>query len=483
MLVIAGMLFVVAQVSINAVNGWWLDELFTLGVSDSSLPFWRAFVERIAPDSNPPLYFSLVYAVRLFISDDRLALLLLNIGFLAAGSGAVLASARPSGKQTVAALAVAAFLLSGPVLAYAPEGRAYLAALTIAFCASWFALLSVWAVSRQRLWPFVVLGGLAALLHVYAALYCGALAAGMLVLALMDRSRRDLVAPSLALGISSTAVVLVWVLTALHSMGNVDWIEFSLQSVRDAIWYVRSLAVGNVFALLLLATLLVYGLVRPATRSIVIVFGIAFALFAALPLAVSLKKPLIAGRYWLIGAPGLIVLVAGLAEAWYGQVRNDGLNRPARLALAGVLVLAAMSTVSGFLTARQFTAPKPIWEGAAIVRPLLEKCAPASVHVGIAQLNDRGPIWSFAYTVGQSPALFTDVAAPATKPLAAAQASCPVLAWAEHVLLGHDFTRSAADAELLKLVKVEAAPGEVEIRRHRSGFVVLKRGATAGQRQ
>jgi hypothetical protein len=77
--------------------------------------------------------------------------------------------------------------------------------------------------------------------------------------------------------------------------------------------------------------------------------------------------------------------------------------------------------------------------------------------------------------------LFTDAAEQATTPLIAARASCPVLAWAEHVLLGHDFTTRAVDTELLKLVKVEASSTEVEIHRHRSGFVVLKRGASAAQ--
>jgi hypothetical protein len=56
LIVVTGALFVAAQVSISAVNGWWVDELVSLRASDVSLPFTRAFSEYIFPDSNPPLY-------------------------------------------------------------------------------------------------------------------------------------------------------------------------------------------------------------------------------------------------------------------------------------------------------------------------------------------------------------------------------------------------------------------------------------------
>jgi hypothetical protein len=50
--------FVILQMFINSINGWWIDELFSLWASDTCLPFARAFIERIAPDSQPaPLLF------------------------------------------------------------------------------------------------------------------------------------------------------------------------------------------------------------------------------------------------------------------------------------------------------------------------------------------------------------------------------------------------------------------------------------------
>jgi len=53
-------------------------------------------------------------------------------------------------------------------------------------------------------------------------------------------------------------------------------------------------------------------------------------------------------------------------------------------------------------------------------------------------------------------------------------ARCPVLGWAEHVLLG-DLVSKATDAELLAILKIEGAPEEVLVERHDSGFVLLKR--------
>ena len=77
----AGALFVGNEISINAINGWGHDELLSLWFSDVSLPFIRAFSERIVSDTNPPLFYVVLYWVRCFISADRnIAALLLSVG-------------------------------------------------------------------------------------------------------------------------------------------------------------------------------------------------------------------------------------------------------------------------------------------------------------------------------------------------------------------------------------------------------------------
>ena len=78
LLCVAAALFVAVQVSLHLINDWWSDELFSLWASDTRIPFGSIFPSRILPDSNPPLYFSLLYVIRLLISDDRLATIALN---------------------------------------------------------------------------------------------------------------------------------------------------------------------------------------------------------------------------------------------------------------------------------------------------------------------------------------------------------------------------------------------------------------------
>jgi hypothetical protein len=103
LLVAASALFVAAEVSINAVNGWWADELTSLWASDVSLPFTRAFSERIAPDANPPLYYAVLYWVRWLINDDRTAVLAVNIAAIMIAAGAVFVASRRAGLSRLAA--------------------------------------------------------------------------------------------------------------------------------------------------------------------------------------------------------------------------------------------------------------------------------------------------------------------------------------------------------------------------------------------
>ena len=102
LLVAASALFVGAEVSINAVNGWWGDELASLWSSDVSLPFTRAFSERIVLDNTPPLYYIVLYWVRWLISDDRTAILAVNIAAIMIAAGAVFVASRRAGLSKLA---------------------------------------------------------------------------------------------------------------------------------------------------------------------------------------------------------------------------------------------------------------------------------------------------------------------------------------------------------------------------------------------
>ncbi|MGA8772138.1 MAG: hypothetical protein WB610_17425, partial [Rhodomicrobium sp.] len=65
----------------------------------------------------------------------------------------------------------------------------------------------------------------------------------------------------------------------------------------------------------------------------------------------------------------------------------------------------------------------------------------------------------------------------ATPWLDAAASSCPVLGWAEDSL---DWQK-LNDAALIRFLKVRTSPNEVQIVRHETGFVILKRPSGTGK--
>jgi hypothetical protein len=473
-------LFVAAEISINAVNGWWIDELYSLWASDGSQPFTRVFAERIATDSNPPLYFSVLYWVRLFIADDRMAVLTLNVAVILIAGAAVFVASKRAGLTGWALLGIAAFSLSGPVLCYVSEGRAYATAMAIVFVISWYAALSIEGFRPVNLAAFIFLAILAALTHFYAAIFCGATSAGLLALAVVAR-RRDLIGVGLALGLTVSVVFGAWLTLALSSVGNLNWIELSPGVIYEAAMYVRRLAVGGLPATSLLIVLLFFIILTPAIRQIFIAFGVTIALFILLPLLASLKQPIICGRYWLIGAPALVTLMVFALKAWYMEGRQLPASKFPLVAACGAVLFFATSGIYGFFTARSVVASKPIWRGAEIVRPLLDNCPAGAVRVAHGDVRafqtgrpeDPFAIWAFSKMAKASPTLFVEVDLPTTPIVLPRTPPCAVLGWAEHVY-GEDFMTRATDADLVRFLKIDASSSLIDVHRHASGFVIIE---------
>jgi len=465
--------FALAQLDLWPRNGFWIDEYFSLWASDPALPFGELLSERIAPDTNPPLYFSLLALVRPFVEAPRLAFLILNIAAIALAATFVFVRGRRAGMSAAALLAIALFIVSGPVLYYAPEGRAYLLGLCAAFAIAWSAA----SVTESRAQPvdlrwFAALGALAALSHVFAALFAGAFAAGVAIEGLIKR-RFDLVRAAFVLGGSATAVFGVWLVFALPHMSNVAWIEFSVTSVREALWYVRQLTFGHVLIAVAVVAFLTFSARRREMRPHLRIFAVGMSLFAVLPVLASFFTPLVTGRYWLIGAPAIVVLAALALRAELRAAAAGGPDsRPATATAAfGAASMLAASTFS-FVNVQAFMEAKPVWRGTPLVAPLLGDCAPGAVHVWENHL--------YATASGAPDSTFRDASRPDTPLLSASD--CPVLGWAEHVRRGDDFTLIASDAELLSLLRIAVPPEDVRIVRHSSGFVVLSADATEGGR-
>jgi hypothetical protein len=460
--------FLLEHSAIAAVNGWWFDELFSIWSSNPAEPFFAIFMGRIEPDTTPPLYGSLLYWARTIIKDDRQAIFVLNTSAILIAAVAVILSARKAGFSRLAVMTSIAFLLSGPVLRFVSEARPYAPAMALAFVTSWFSGLAI-LVPRACRGPtsFALLGILAGLTHIYAALLCGSFAAALVSLAVIWR-RFDLMVSGLSLGISATLVLSIWLALWLpfHSLENLYWMKLSYATVVSALWEAKQLAIGPHLLIALIA-LLTFGTLWPTTRMLTLAFLIAFAIFLFLPLLISLKQPIIFGRYWLQGTPAIIVLVALLARTWL----FDGISQRSHLVpIASASAAVAFLTVSdatGFITARAFTTAKPIWKGALVVAPLARDCPTASVHV-------NGFIPLFAYTSQIPDAVFADAREPATDLVNPADSKCPVLGWAEEPHPA-DFMRRATDEDLMKVLKVGASALQVEILRHPTGFVILRR--------
>jgi hypothetical protein len=461
-------LFLLEHSAIAAVNGWWFDELFSIWSSNPAEAFSAVFMGRIEPDTTPPLYGSLLYCARVLIQDDRRAIFALNTSAILISAGVVILSGRKAGITGLGFATSIGFILSGPVLRFVSEARPYALAMAVAFVTSWVSALAIQEPrARPNLTSFAVLGIVAALTHIYAALLCGSFAAALVALAIIQH-RRDLMASGLILGISATLVLSIWLAVWLpfHSLDGLYWSKLSYQTVVSALWEAKQLAVGP-HLFLALAALLTLGLFWPTTRLLTSAFCIASAVFLILPLLISLKQPIILGRYWLQGAPALIVLVTFLAKTWMLEGASRRLQLVPIAGALGAVAFLTASDASGFITARADTAAKPVWKGAALVAPLARNCSAASVHV-----NGFEPL--FAYTTRVPETVFADVREPATKPINSTDSTCPVLGWAEEPHPA-DFMRRATDEDLLRLLKIGASPSDVEILRHSTGFVILRR--------
>jgi hypothetical protein len=474
LLLCVALLFAGELASVSAISGWSYDDLFSLWASEPTLPFLVVFRERILTDSNPPLYFSLLHFLRQAIPDDDTVVVAVNISAIAAAAAAVYIPSRRAGVSGLAIAGIAAFALSGPVLYFSPEGRSYVMALSIVFVASWYTALLINGFPALTSKRAVILGCLAAMTHVYAALFCGSIAAGLLTVGLSYK-RKELLKPSLALGFSASLVFAIWLSIAFDTLGNIDWIEFSTRRVLTAAASVKEIALGSNVSAIVILMIFSYGLINKKSRSLFVVFLIAFLLFALLPIVTSFVQPIIRNRYWQIGAAALPVLLLFAARSWISwDIEASIGNRFAVGSTAFCLLVA--SSILGIANAKYYMHTKWFWRGADIVRPLLAHCEDASVHVYYEDPTKPyvpwpWEIWDFHKLTGAPQTVFADAGEEATPWLDAAASSCPVLGWAED---SPDWQK-LNEADLIRFLKIRSSLNQVQIVRHETGFVVLKR--------
>ena len=460
------LVLVATQVMMWPLNGLWLDELFTLEATNPALPFTQNYFEHIAPDTNPPLYPVLLRLVRGIVSDGRAAVMVTASLFLAATMSYIVLTARQAGMLRVGLSLAAAFAMCGPVLSFFPEGRAYFLSMCIAFATSWAAGLDIVTGRREtRLVAYAALGALGALSHIFGAIFAGSLGASLVGYGILSR-RRDLRDSGLVLGVSASVVFVVWFSTIQGSMGRVSWLEFTVAAVQEAVWYLRTLTIGPAYMLAPLTVLLAYAFWVKQTRPLVIVMGVTFALFAALPLAASFFVPMIVGRYWTVGAPALVLLL--VLVAWTLAQRS---GRNARWAVAATCLVLAATSSFGVSNALTFVMDKPVWRGAPMGESFGKGCPVGSIRLSeLMVMNGVTQITSLPRET------FMDASSAGTPDRAVTDITCPVVGWSEHFYPVDGSIDAMPDSLLLARLHLTGRPEEVTIIRHRTGYVVFKAG-------
>ena len=226
---------------------------------------------------------------------------------------------------------------------------------------------------------------------------CCCLAAGLFVAAWLWR-RSDLWAPSLALGIPAGALTLAWLAYAYAAglFGNFAWIPYSVDKIfifagevilnafpvganiaaldyalhtagaplRDVILtaYPSIISVGVIILIFGL------GLLTKRLRIASAAFGACFLLFFLLPVAASFKQPIIVGRYWMIGAPAVLVLLLFFIQGWLNEGSEKARGwRFSLVAAAATAAFLGLTTFNGLDAARALVTLKPAWRGGALV--------------------------------------------------------------------------------------------------------------------
>lgn len=446
------------------IKGLWADELWSLWATNPQGGFLGNLRWRILADPNPPLYAMALQVFRRLFHEPRTALVALNVASLVAGVAVVLATSWRRAPR-LGLLSCAAFLLSGPVVAYTLEGRHYALPMAVVFAAAW---LSAWmlraGVTRTGVGALALAGLLASGTHVFAGFMTGSLGVGFALYALAGR-RRDLWASAVALCFSSGLVLAAFAVMAASHTGEMSWVIFDVPSVVEALKFVSDLQFGPLLGVLLFAGFLAVCVAARRGLDLIAVFGAAIVLFVVAPIAISFVVPVIVGRYWMVGAPAIGVLAAFLIRDLWIQPTPDRLRNVATLL---ALAAWAIGAAAGPFAARKVLLDEMVWAGPTVAR-LAQACPAGSINV-------RPPFGSpfielYPTAAGLPSATFRAIAA-GTPPTLRTPAPCPVLGWAEHV--DWMLLKPLSDAQLAAMVAVGGEPArDFRVVRRPSGFLVL----------
>jgi hypothetical protein len=280
------------------------------------------------------------------------------------------------------------------------------------------------------------------------------------------------------------------ILNAFPVGADIEWLDFAIHAGRAQLREVVLAAFPSVIAFGLIVLFFGLSFATKRLRIASVALTISLVLFFLLPVAASFHTHIIAGRYWMIGAPAVTVFLLFFIRSWIDDVTRCAKGWPLKLsAVVATAAFVALVTVNGFGAARAFVGLKPAWRGGLLVAPMIRNCPPRSIHVLVLFRKVLGhAIYGYAFASKMPESTFLPVLRGEIFPgfeNEGANAgpsigvSCPVLGWAEHVSaeMIHLDIQTATDQELLSQLKIDVAPADVLILRQKKGYVVLRRNS------
>jgi hypothetical protein len=463
--------------------GLWTDELFSLWAGDPKLSFGEAFGKRILPDTNAPFYFSAVWFAQAAGFEGRVAFLVVNLPLIAIALGLMIWRGRLAGHMTLALWCAALFLVSAPVLSFASEGRVYgvnmaLAAL-MAFIVGIRVIGPAPAAGQGRTDAIVLAacGVLGAWMHIYGAMFAGALGAGAMAAGWFVGRRRDLIVLGLTTGIATTVAFAVWLAVAFPVFSTIAqagfWMEFTVTWVIETFWFLKQFVVGVTAVVPFVAAFLIVSLALPGSRAPAILTVVTMVLFTLIPMAVSFHTAIFGWRYLIIGMPAFLILCVVILHTHLATALSAPRSFWPRAAAAAGLLFAASATLTGVPNASWLFGGRWDWRGIDVIRPLVQDCPEGELRVLKHSSGDK--LSGFSYLLRGALKPVNAETAPLRD---VADINCPVLGWGEHNIdpqMGRDWAEKADIPTLLEdfhLTNTAGAP--LEVKRHTGGLVLLR---------
>jgi hypothetical protein len=372
-------IYFVLQMHLAAQNTWfWYDELWSIWASHPWIPFSKAFLERMLPDANPPLYPVLLYLARMLVGESRLAIEALNITATVGAALAAFAIFRRARQPAMATVAFALLLFCGPVAAYTQEGRTYALTMSVLYVLTALCLVSLrQAAGRGRIVIACATSLAAALLHIYGALFCGCLGLVWVGYGLLAR-RADVARLGAWIMGSAVLTFAIWLAISLQyasaRAAATAWLEASPDAIWVTLMRIRKEILGPpLFALVAVGLFGMLAVERSSRRTTALLAATA-ALFVGIPLLISLYRPVFFWRYALSGVPALLLMSAVATRDALVPVTAEPASWR-RNVLAGIAaLLGIILTVNGLFAGARYISEKNVWTGHLLLARYLGPC-------------------------------------------------------------------------------------------------------------